>query len=87
MYNLQLITFGIIIVLLVFAWGALMAFTPQRFWDLAKVDWNADVIDVRDRRKRHLVRIAGWMIIAVSALTLIVLILAAFSGARMQPFR
>lgn len=77
MYNLQIITFGIIIVLLVFAWGALMAFSPQRFWNLAKVDWNADVIDVRDRRKRHLVRIAGWMIIVVSTMMLVVLVLAA----------
>jgi hypothetical protein len=77
MYNLQLITFGVIVVLLVFAWGALMAFSPQRFWNLAKVDWNADVIDVRDRRKRHLVRIAGWMIIGVSTLMLIELIIAA----------
>jgi len=77
MYNLQLITFGIIILLLVFAWGALMAFSPQRFWNLAKVDWNADVIDVRDRRKRHLVRIAGWMIIVVSTMMLVVLVLAA----------
>lgn len=76
MYNLQLITFGIIIAALVFAWGVLMAFRPHRFWDLAKVDWNADVIDTRDRHKRHLVRIAGWMIMAVSGLMLIGLIVA-----------
>jgi hypothetical protein len=66
MTNLQLATFGIILALVVFAWGTLMAFCPNRFWNLAKVDWNADVIDTRDRRKRHLVRIAGWMVILVS---------------------
>lgn len=68
MYNLQLITFGIIISALVFAWGALMAFNPQRFWNLAKVDWNADVIDTRDRHKRHLVQIAGWVIMVLSGI-------------------
>jgi hypothetical protein len=66
MTNLQLATFGIILALVVFAWGTLMAFCPNRFWNLAKVDWNADVIDTRDRRKRHLVRIAGWLVILVS---------------------
>lgn len=76
MNNAQFITFGVIIALLIFAWGALMAFSPKRFWNLAKVDWNADVIDVRDRRKRHLVRIAGWMIIALSLLLMVGLILA-----------
>lgn len=77
MSNLQLVTFGVIIALLFLAWGALMALSPQKFWNLAKVDWNADVIDTRDKRKRHLVRIAGWMIIAVSLLLLIGLIIAA----------
>lgn len=77
MSNLQLFTFGVIIALLVFSWGALMAFSPHRFWNLARVDWNADVIDTRDRRKRHLVRIAGWMIMVVSALLLAGLIMAA----------
>lgn len=77
MSNLQLFTFGVIIGLLVFCWGALMAFSPQRFWNLAKVDWNADVIDTRDRRKRHMVRIAGWMIIAISVLFLVGIVIAA----------
>jgi len=77
MNNVQLFTFGIIIALIVLAWGALMAFRPHRFWDLAKVDWNADVIDTRDRHKRHLVRIAGWMIIALALLLLVGVILAA----------
>ena len=74
MNNLQLITFSIIISALVFAWGALMAFNPHRFWNLAKVDWNADVIDTRDRHKRHLVRIAGWIIMFVSGAIVIGLI-------------
>lgn len=74
MYNLQLITVGIIIAALVFAWGALMAFNPHRFWNLAKVDWNADVIDTRDRHKRHLVRIAGWVIMVLSGILLVGLI-------------
>ncbi len=76
MNNLQLVSFGVIIALLVFAWGALMAFSPHRFWDLAKVDWNADVIDTRDRHKRHLVRIAGWLIMVVSGALLAVLIIS-----------
>ena len=66
MLTLQLITFGLIISWLVLAWGLLMALSPTRFWDLAKVDWNADVIDTRDRHKRHLVRIAGWIITVLS---------------------
>lgn len=70
MLNLQLIMFGIIIAALVLAWGLLMALNPTRFWDLARVDWNADVIDTHDRRKRHLVRIAGW-IVSVLAVALI----------------
>jgi hypothetical protein len=74
MYNLQLITFGIIISALVFAWGALMAFSPQRFWNLAQVDWNADVIDTRDRHKRHLVRIAGWVIMVLAGIILVGLV-------------
>ena len=69
MLSLQLITFGIIIAALVLAWGLLMALNPTRFWDLAKVDWNADVIDTHDRHKRHLVRIAGWIITPQSSLT------------------
>jgi hypothetical protein len=77
MNNLQLVTFGVIIALLILVWGALMAFSPHKFWNLAKVDWNADVIDTRDRRKRHLVRIAGWMIIALAILLLVGIILAA----------
>ncbi len=76
MTTAQLATFGIVIALLVFAWGALMAFSPYRFWNLAKVDWNADVIDTRDRRKRHLVRLAGWMIIVLSIGLLTGIILA-----------
>lgn len=76
MNNVQLATFGIIIALLVFVWGALMAFSPHRFWNLARVDWNADVIDTRDRRKRHLVRIAGWMLIGLSTFLFVGIILA-----------
>lgn len=72
----QLATFGIIFALLFLSWGALMALSPQRFWNLAKVDWNADVIDIRDKHKRHLVRIAGWMIICVSLGMLIGIVLA-----------
>ena len=49
MYDLQLAIFGIIIAALVLAWGLLMALSPTRFWDLARVDWNADVVDTRDR--------------------------------------
>lgn len=77
MSSLQLATFGVIIALFVLVWGALMALSPQKFWSLAKVDWNADVIDTRDRRKRHLVRIAGWMLIALALLLLIGVIMAA----------
>lgn len=66
MLSLQLITFGIVITALVLAWGLLMALNPTRFWDLARVDWNADVIDTHDRHKRRLVTIAGWIITALS---------------------
>ncbi len=72
----QLATFGIIFALLFLGWGALMALSPKRFWNLAKVDWNADVVDIRDKHKRHLVRIAGWMIVCVSLGMLIGIILA-----------
>lgn len=75
MLNLQLITFGIIIASLSLAWGLLMALNPARFWDLAKVDWNADVIDTHYRHKRRLVRIAGWIITALSAAMVVGLIL------------
>jgi len=78
MNTLQLATFGIVIALIAMAWGALMAFSPQRFWNLVRVDWNADVVDTRDRRKRHLVRIAGWMIIGISLLLLVGMIMAAW---------
>ena len=74
MYDLQLAIFGIIIVALVLAWGLLMALSPTRFWDLARVDWNADVVDTRDRRKRHLVRIAGWIIAGLAGAMIILLI-------------
>lgn len=70
MITLQLIIFGTIITALTLAWGLLMALNPTRFWDLAKVDWNADVIDTHDRRKRHLVRIAGWIITGMSLATI-----------------
>ncbi len=76
MNTAQLLTFGIIIASVVLVWGALMALSPQKFWNLAKVDWNADVIDTRDRRKRHLVRIAGWMLIAISLLLILGLTMA-----------
>jgi hypothetical protein len=78
MLSLQLITFGIIIAALVLAWGLLMALNPTRFWDLAKVDWNADVIDTHDRHKRHLVRIAGWIITSLSTLMIVGLITVLF---------
>jgi len=78
MLSLQLITFGIIIAALVLAWGLLMALNPTRFWDLAKVDWNADVIDTHDRHKRHLVRIAGWIITVLSTAMIIGLIVVLF---------
>ncbi len=83
MYDLQLITFGIIIAALVFAWGVLMAFNPERFWDLSRVDWNADVVDTHDRRKRHLVRIAGWfvMLLAGALLVILAVVLATNAGA------
>ncbi len=80
MNNLQLVTFGIIIAALVLAWGLLMALSPTRFWDLAKVDWNADVVDVRDRRKRHLVRIAGWIIAALAGAMIVGLIVGILRG-------
>jgi hypothetical protein len=80
MYNLQLVTFGIIIAALVLAWGLLMALNPKRFWDLAKVDWNADIVDVRDRRKRHFVRIAGWIITVLAAAMIIGLIASLIRG-------
>ena len=76
MYDLQLAIFGIIIAALVLAWGLLMALSPTRFWDLAQVDWNADVIDTRDRRKRHLVRIAGWIITGLAGAMIVMLIVA-----------
>ena len=60
---------------LVLAWGLLMALSPTRFWDLAKVDWNADVIDTRDRHKRHLVRIAGWIITLLSGALIVGLLI------------
>jgi|KBSSwiStaDraftv2_1062776.scaffolds.fasta_scaffold2011280_2 hypothetical protein len=75
MLTLQLITFGLIISWLVLAWGLLMALSPTRFWDLAKVDWNADVIDTRDRHKRHLVRIAGWIITLLSGALIVGLLI------------
>jgi hypothetical protein len=78
MLSLQLITFGIIIAALVLAWGLLMALSPTRFWDLAKVDWNADVIDTHDRHKRHLVRIAGWIITVLSTAMIVGLIVVVF---------
>jgi len=52
-----------------------MALSPTRFWDLAKVDWNADVIDTRDRHKRHLVRIAGWIITLLSGALIVGLLI------------
>ncbi len=76
MLTLQLITFGMIIAWLVLAWGLLMALSPTRFWDLAKVDWNADVIDTRDRHKRHLVRIAGWILTVLSGTVIIAMLTA-----------
>lgn len=76
MYDLQLIVFGIIIAALVLAWGLLMALAPVRFWDLAKVDWNADMVDTHDRHKRHLVRIAGWVVTVIGAALLISMIIA-----------
>ena len=75
MLTLQLITFGLIISWLVLAWGLLMALSPTRFWDLAKVDWNADFIDTRDRHKRHLVRIAGWIITLLSGALIVGLLI------------
>lgn len=78
MLSLQLITFGIIIAALVLAWGLLMALNPTRFWDLAKVDWNADVIDTHDRHKRHLVRIAGWIVTAFAFAMIVGLILTLY---------
>lgn len=80
MYEIQLITFGVIIAALALGWGLLMALNPHRFWDLAKVDWNADVVDTHDRRKRHLVRIAGWIIAAISAVLIIILLVLLWSG-------
>jgi hypothetical protein len=74
MLSLQLITFGIIIAALALAWGLLMALNPTRFWDLAKVDWNADVIDTHDRHMRRLVRIAGWTITTLSTAMVVGLI-------------
>ena len=81
MLSLQLITFGIIIATLVLAWGLLMALNPTRFWDLAKVDWNADVIDTRDRHRRHLVRIAGWIVTGFAFAMIVGLILVLYRQA------
>ncbi len=78
MYHLQLISFGLVASVLGIAWGLLMALNPWRFWDLAKVDWNSDVVDARDHHKRHLVRIAGWIITAISASMLLILAIALF---------
>ena len=75
MLSLQLITFGIIISALVLAWGLLMALNPTRFWDLAKVDWNADVIDTHNHHKRRLVQIAGCIITVLSTAMILGLIL------------
>ncbi len=75
MLSLQLVTFGIIIAALALAWGLLMATNPTRFWDLARVDWNADVVDVRDRHRRHLVRMAGWIISGLALAMIVGLVL------------
>jgi hypothetical protein len=80
MLSLQLITFGIIIAALVLAWGLLMALNPTRFWDLAKVDWNADVVDTHDYHKRRLVRIAGYIISILSTSMIIGLVLLLLNG-------
>lgn len=58
--------FWILISAIVLAWGLIMVISPERFWSLAKVDWNADVIDPRDHRMRTFVRIVGIVAVLLS---------------------
>lgn len=58
--------FWILISGIVLAWGLIMVISPERFWSLAKVDWNADVIDPRHHKMRNFVRIAGVVAVVMS---------------------
>ena len=58
--------FWIVAAGIVFAWGLIMVISPERFWSLAIVDWNADVIDPHHHRMRSFVRIAGVVAVVMS---------------------
>lgn len=60
------------------AWGVLALFRPERFGELARVDWNADVVDPRDRRHRTMVRILGFVATLVSGVFLALILVALF---------
>jgi len=50
----------------VLAWGLIMLFSPGLFWKLARVDWNADVLDPANPRRRHILQLAGLFVSLIS---------------------
>ena len=70
--------FWLIFAAALLAWGLIMLISPKIFWTLARVDWNADVVDTRVPRHARMVR-AGGALIAVCAGSLLAgLLLAMF---------
>lgn len=61
---------------IVFAWGLLMLIRPERFGELARVDWNADVVDATDRRRRVTVRLSGLVFALVSAAFIVLMVVS-----------
>lgn len=63
--------FWIIFSAVLLAWGLIMLFSPNLFWKLASVDWNADVLAPRDRHHRHIVQVAGAVVALLSGSMLV----------------
>ncbi len=71
---LYVVAIGVVVSVLGLAWGVMMLSSPRLFARISRVDWMADIVDDFARRSPWEIRLVGFIVAAVSAWILVVLI-------------